>query len=463
MRTGILGANNPNIRPEATTAVSIELTVASLELDPSEETLTVHGKLTVIWPDYFLWDHSGYELEILHAKEGEVWRPELVVENAVEDTAVIIDENMMYRIHYTGIVTWEPALNIKVHCPHDLTYFPFDKQTCGITLSSWSYDHSETPLQPLSDKVNFNMYKASSDFQLEESRVETSEVMESQGTLTRTYSKLTFYITVQRHSQFYGLTIILPLVLLSALTSVTFVLPTETGEKANYSVTILLMIIVFYTVAFGYIPVFTGFSLLVVYAGVVLILATLAFLCNLFVLYVYHLDKHREMRAVVRSVLHILTLITCTNRASDDSKSVVMSEETTSSRLSEHDIQACSSLPNGGLGDRKPGRLSPINRRVVPSDTLIENETVSNERLKHQGPVPPLTQATHPDTHNHADLMRVEHLQTFKRNPVKEHLNVRSPWQELSVCLDRLFFVTFVVVSFIIHLAFLSVLGTGSV
>lgn len=97
---------------------------------------------------------------------------------------------------------------------------------------------------------------------MEDTRVEASQVTETQATLTRVYSKLTFYITVQRHSQFYGVAVILPSLLLSALTTVTFVLPSETGERVNYSVTVLLMMIVFFTMAFGYMPLFTGVSLL---------------------------------------------------------------------------------------------------------------------------------------------------------------------------------------------------------
>lgn len=73
--------------------------------------------------------------------------------------SVIADENLMYRFHYSGVVSWEPAFNIKAHCAHDFTYYPFDKQTCGVTVSSWSYDHSETPLLALSNQINLNTYQ----------------------------------------------------------------------------------------------------------------------------------------------------------------------------------------------------------------------------------------------------------------------------------------------------------------
>ncbi|XP_053392657.1 neuronal acetylcholine receptor subunit alpha-3-like [Mercenaria mercenaria] len=457
---------NADIRPQSTVNVSTGLTVISLDLDSHEGTFSVSGRLTITWYDaYFVWTPTSYsDIEVMHVKDGEIWRPELVIENMLDDISVIYDEKLRYRVHYSGTITWEQPVNVRVHCPLDFTYYPFDKQTCGVTVSSWSYDHSETPLYPFSNQVNLNMYHENSKFDIVETNVEAAQNNETRNGLTRTYSKVTFYITVRRHTQFYGLTITLPLVLLSALTILTFLLPVESGEKANYSVTLLLMIVVFYTAALEYIPVFTGVSVLVGYISVVLILATLATLCDFLMLYLYHQDKHREMKPSVVAMLHILAKITCKLQPNEDTRSVVMSEGTSSTRVSDHDLHACSSLPDGGisagLSGKKPGRLSPINRRVEPCESLANNNAVPGP-VEHRDSLPPLD-STHPDTRDMAGQTAVPELLTAKKPQVKENSYNKSPWQEMSKCLDRLFLIMFLVISIITHLVFLTILGTGS-
>ena len=41
---------------------------------------------------------------------------------------------------YTGNVFWPPPTKFRSTCPVDVTYFPFDDQTCNLKLSSWMYD-----------------------------------------------------------------------------------------------------------------------------------------------------------------------------------------------------------------------------------------------------------------------------------------------------------------------------------
>ena len=43
-------------------------------------------------------------------------------------------------VDYTGNVFWPPPTKFRSTCPVDVTYFPFDDQTCNLKLSSWMYD-----------------------------------------------------------------------------------------------------------------------------------------------------------------------------------------------------------------------------------------------------------------------------------------------------------------------------------
>ncbi|XP_060571670.1 neuronal acetylcholine receptor subunit alpha-6-like [Ruditapes philippinarum] len=441
-------SSKSNIRPESSLNVSVGLNVVSLHLDSHKETMAVTGKLTMIWNDpRYAWNAGTYSnINTLLLQDGDIWKPELVLENMMDDIKVIYNEKVYSRLYSTSLVVLEVPVNVLVHCPLDFTYYPFDKQTCRITLSSWSYDYSEMSLFSLTDKVNMDMHQEKSEFEFVQSNVETTQKSDSQSGQLRTYSTITFYLTVRRHTEFYGLVLALPLVVISVLTILTFMLPIESGEKAHYSITLLLMVAVYYAAALEYIPVFTGVSVLVGYISVVLLLAMLATFCEFLVLYFYHQDRQREMKPSMVSLLHILAKITCKLGSTEDTNSMVTSEGTSSTRVSHHDLQGCSSLPNGGLDPKKPGRLSPIHRRVEPvRDSL-----------------PPLEPTPRTDTSHVMEQATVTGLLPERKPIIKEILPNRCPWQHLAKCLDTLFLVIFLIISFITHFIFLVVLGTGS-
>lgn len=43
-------------------------------------------------------------------------------------------------VGHEGKVFWPPPTKFRSTCPVDVTYFPFDDQTCILKLGSWIYD-----------------------------------------------------------------------------------------------------------------------------------------------------------------------------------------------------------------------------------------------------------------------------------------------------------------------------------
>ncbi|GFS28048.1 acetylcholine receptor subunit alpha-like [Elysia marginata] len=48
--------------------------------------------------------------------------------------------NSKAMVHYTGNVFWPPPAKFRSSCKIDITYFPFDDQTCELKFGSWTYD-----------------------------------------------------------------------------------------------------------------------------------------------------------------------------------------------------------------------------------------------------------------------------------------------------------------------------------
>jgi nicotinic acetylcholine receptor len=48
--------------------------------------------------------------------------------------------NSKAMVSHNGNVFWPPPTKFRSTCPVDVTYFPFDDQTCIMKLGSWTYD-----------------------------------------------------------------------------------------------------------------------------------------------------------------------------------------------------------------------------------------------------------------------------------------------------------------------------------
>ena len=48
--------------------------------------------------------------------------------------------NSKAMVNFEGKVFWPPPTKFRSTCPVDVTYFPFDDQTCILKLGSWTYD-----------------------------------------------------------------------------------------------------------------------------------------------------------------------------------------------------------------------------------------------------------------------------------------------------------------------------------
>ena len=156
---------------------------------------------------------------------------------------VIGQDNMLYRVKNTGEVRWDPPGLYDVHCEMDVTYFPFDYQTCSLQVTSWVYDTDKVNFTKTTDYVNTEDYNENGEWQLISTSVSESTRTEE----GETFSTLNFVFTLKRRSGYYLSQIIFPVLVVSFLTNITFLLPTDSGEKISFILTVLLSLAVLLT------------------------------------------------------------------------------------------------------------------------------------------------------------------------------------------------------------------------
>ncbi|XP_045113185.1 acetylcholine receptor subunit beta-like 1 [Portunus trituberculatus] len=201
--------------------------------------------LRLVWRDYQLrWDAADYGgIKVLRLPPDKVWKPDIVLfNNADGNYEVRYKSNVLIYPH--GEVLWVPPAIYQSSCTIDVTYFPFDQQTCLMKFGSWTFNGDQVSLSLYNDKdfVDLSDYWKSGTWDIVEVPAFLNVVSNANHP---TETDITFYITIRRKTLFYTVNLILPTVLISFLCILVFYLPAEAGEKVTLGISILLSLVVF--------------------------------------------------------------------------------------------------------------------------------------------------------------------------------------------------------------------------
>lgn len=61
------------------------------------------------------------------------------------------------QLFHTGRVRWVPPAIYKSSCSIDVTFFPFDQQSCKMKFGSWTYDRAKIDLEPFENTVDLKV------------------------------------------------------------------------------------------------------------------------------------------------------------------------------------------------------------------------------------------------------------------------------------------------------------------
>ncbi|XP_076469982.1 acetylcholine receptor subunit alpha-L1-like [Babylonia areolata] len=213
-----------------------------IELDMKKQTLVSFGWLAVNWYDEFLrWDLNQYPYQDIHLNPDMVWLPDLVIFNTVSDVDQLEDQTIKVIVHHTGKVTWYPGGLFQTFCSVNIFYYPLDTQTCSVDVSAWTSSNdilNGTTINPAFQRVEET-----------ESHPEWKLIgMEAEYQLFYTnYWCIYFTFILKRKVVFYVLNMIVPVLLLSLMNCLVFLLPAESGEKMTVSVTTFISFELFFS------------------------------------------------------------------------------------------------------------------------------------------------------------------------------------------------------------------------
>ncbi|VDI30561.1 Hypothetical predicted protein, partial [Mytilus galloprovincialis] len=239
-----------------------------------------------VWNDIRLaWNKSSHgNIENIYVSEDSVWHPKLIVQNSIDDLSSLGDDTTV-RIRNDGEIRWELPAILSTSCDMDVTIFPFDSQTCDIELASWGFHTDAVNLTFLKTNLDLEDYNINGEWNIVSTSQHASELTE-EGLV---YSELFFRIVFERLPNYYIMSVIIPVILTAVLTSVTFILPVESGEKVGYILTVLLALAVLLTMFTDSMPTTSKHtSVLVVFLTVTLGMASFVIIVTILIIRLYH-------------------------------------------------------------------------------------------------------------------------------------------------------------------------------
>ncbi|XP_069108301.1 acetylcholine receptor subunit delta-like [Argopecten irradians] len=306
-------------RPETVVQVNLSFSILTFNaLDVRNQVLTTTGYFNVIWEDERVsWNKEDkYDsVRLIYADEAVVWRPPLIIDNSVSDISVMSDEAIPIRCSMRGLMIWSPSGIYKTMCETDVTFYPFDTQTCDISISTWGYTDNEIALgiTDSEDPLDMDLYRRNGEWEY----VSYSVSAYIRGRSKQTFPTINYQVKLRRRPMYHVLNTLTPTILLAFLSCITFKLPPESGERIGYSLTVLLSYAVYLSLVSEHIPrTSVTTSLLSMYLLFILALGMISVLLTIVVLDCHHADEEKEVSTRVMKTANVLMTITF-NRKKD--------------------------------------------------------------------------------------------------------------------------------------------------
>ncbi|XP_060605176.1 neuronal acetylcholine receptor subunit beta-3-like [Ruditapes philippinarum] len=286
LRASLLASYNPDVVPvsnySAVLKVNLSATLFMMpEVDPVRGSVTMGIMIVQEWFDEIItWtpaDHGG--ITYISMKSEDVWTPPVTVQNPFK--FILLGQSwMQVGYQYNGKARYAVGDIMEFSCSFYMKYWPFDKQICSINFFPYGYAYNEVTFAIPGTVMNTNFYTKNGEWYLEKDSFTYSKDNDIGSTTVR------YSFRISRQSLFYLLTIIIPINGIGALTCLVFLLPSESGERVSYSITIMLSLAVFLTVISDDLPkhsepipimcVYILFNMVVCICGLIMVILNLA-------------------------------------------------------------------------------------------------------------------------------------------------------------------------------------------
>ncbi|ESO07802.1 hypothetical protein HELRODRAFT_76189 [Helobdella robusta] len=204
------------------------------------------------WIDEYLrWNKSDHNnISRISVRACDVWLPDVYIRNGLKTSPQSV------IITYKGRVYMDLLRETTTYCKLDLTFFPFDVQTCYIHVESFTFTTAQVSTAAdcyiadcfIDFGIALNNLKPHGQWNIVKVSTRTNEEMK------KNFSMVTFVLHLRRNPLFYFTYFIYPCVISAVVVVFVFLLPSDSRGKINFSVTVLLSFTVFLATMYFVLP-----------------------------------------------------------------------------------------------------------------------------------------------------------------------------------------------------------------
>lgn len=249
---------NPSIIPieEPNIPLKVNVTMFLMSVIGLDEKYQIF-KASIFWA--FLWqdemlkwkDKIFSNVTDIVIKTDNIWVPELFLVNSITDMRLrSYDQNDYVNVASDGLVRWYPVMELRTSCAVDLTVYPFDTQTCTVSLETWYHDRRYLILHASADGLarSPSHFMENGEWEILNITARPREALYvGKEVINYFYSNILFSVTLKRRSFYHVVTIVFPFAVFTFLNSISIVVPIECGEKLGFCTSNFLAMFVFLT------------------------------------------------------------------------------------------------------------------------------------------------------------------------------------------------------------------------
>lgn len=227
-----------------------------VSINEGDQTVAIKLWMRMSWMnEYLRWNPSRFEyVYTTRLNREKVWTPDIYAQEDIsEDLSVGSDKyKTLIKLNYTGENTWLIPVLLKGSCKIHVERFPFDRQMCFYTFTSWTHDQKEIDLKEDPRPMVTSNFINSSEWTL--LRVEKKLESNKFECCPNPISSMKFTMYLDRKPKYYVFNVIVPCIIQMLIVLFTFFLPPDCGERIGVVVTVLLVFAVYLEMVSGSLP-----------------------------------------------------------------------------------------------------------------------------------------------------------------------------------------------------------------
>ncbi|KAJ4940841.1 hypothetical protein JOQ06_027133 [Pogonophryne albipinna] len=197
------------------------------------------------WEDphiYWKPDHFG-DLDKMRLPADMLWKPDVMIEEMIEKDKAV--PNAFVTINSNGFVEYVRNLMVVSTCKMQVYKFPFDIQSCNLSLKSIDYPEEELKFQAIENSTvvtewTRQMMRNQFEWLFISMTVKNTSVPH----FDQNHNVVIYTIRMRRRSALYIANFLVPILFFFGLNLASFLISDYGGEKLSFKVTVLLAVTV---------------------------------------------------------------------------------------------------------------------------------------------------------------------------------------------------------------------------